>query len=194
MKAHAFGDLQTFNLEPYVTLHALPPHWGAMQFPSMKPEFSLSAWRRDHPIFGSSPPSSDTQLTPHQAGPHPWVAPRDTLEMGCPAQGQTPAPQKLGRACGRPVLTTPPSPGSLQLDFHPLRSTATPLPTGTSDHVITKPKTFLAFLCPKFLLHVWQPGGSYLLKIALPSLMALSARISSFCDHSFVKSSSSSYP
>lgn len=133
--------------------------------------------------------------TPGRAPPVSGTAvPRDILEMGCPARGQTPAPQKLGRACGHQVLTTPPSPGSLHLDFHPLHSTATPLPTVTSDHIVTKSKTSLAFLCPKFLLHVWQPGGSYILKTALPSLLALSSRISSFCDHSFVKSSSSSYP
>lgn len=172
MKAHAFGDLQTLNLEPYVSLRALPPHWGATQFPSIKPEFSLcmetgppDLW--EFTTFLRHPADSTPGRAPPVSG---TVAPRDILEMGCPAQGQTPAPQNLGRACGRPVLTTPPSPGSLQLDFHPLHSTATPLPTGTSDHIITKPETFLASLCPKFLLHVWQPGGSYILKIALLAL------------------------
>lgn len=193
VKAHAFGDLKKLNLEPYVTLHVLLPHWGATQFPNINPEFSISAQKRGYPIFGSSPSYSDTQLIPKQVGPHLWELHSSTMRRlrggGLPC-----SPHRVGGACGHQDHTTPPSPWSLQLDFHPLHPTATPLPTVTLDHIITKSKASSAFICPKFLLHIWQSDRSYILKIPLASLMILSSRISSSCDHSFVKSSSSYCP
>lgn len=57
-----------------------------------------------------------------------------------------------------------------------------------------KIQNFSGFPLPQVSPSRVTAWGSYILKIALPCLMALSSRISSFCDHSFVKSSSSSYP
>lgn len=168
VKAHAFGDLKKLNLEPYVTLRALPPHWGATQFPNINPEFSIRAQKRGYPIFGSSPSYSDTQLIPKQVGPHPWELHSSTMRRlqgaGCPA------PHWVGGACGHQDHTTPPSPWSLHwtsIVSPPLQLHSPRLPWITSSQ---NPKLLQPLFAPSFSFTFDSLIGLTFLKLLLPAL------------------------
>lgn len=88
-------------------------------------------------------------------------------------------PTHQGGLCLLPPVPLPSiSPSSLQLNFHPLYRN--PIPMVTTNTIITKPNSSSGFMCPKFLLHIWQLGISFVLRIPPPSLKTLPSRISPF--------------
>lgn len=179
VKAHAFGDLNELKWEAQATLP--PPHWGAANCEvwkrnSVSTHSSRSTWS-----LGSSPPHSDTQLIPNRVSPHLWELPTTVPwkimddRHGLSWTGQTLTPQGQVRLGPQP-LSSPSSPWSWHVDFHPLHSPAAPRPTVTSDHVVTECRISSAFICPKFLLHVLTERWVFKL---LPPASRLSPRTSS---------------
>lgn len=187
MKAHAFGDLNELNLEPYVILHAPPAsslgiyptlqHKTRSQHESTKAGLSLLC-------SGSWRPHSDTQMIPNQASPHlggstsyhEWSSrKRAALDRDQPW-----LPREGGCACSLQVSLTQPSIPATE--FSSSHATGTPLSMVTSDLVITKPQ--ISLFAPSFSLAF---DGIYILKIPLPSPVTLPSGMSSLRDHSITK-------
>lgn len=184
MKAHAFGDLNELNLKLYVTLHVLPPHWGAIQLWRIKSELNICAQKLGPSNLhsGSSSSYSDTQLVPNQT----------RLQLGdfhsCTMNGHQGhgLPNSTDTNSPRWVVPTASSSSALHQSFIlatelPPSLYRNPIPMVTTNTIITKPNSSSGFICPKFLLHIWQLGISFILRIPPPSLKTLPSRISPFC-------------
>lgn len=154
MKAHAFGDWNELNLEPYVTLRALPAS-SLGSYPTLKLKIRIQYQCTEagpaHLCLGSLPSYSDAKMIPNQARPTvtPWKV---IKEIGWPEQGPTLTPQRVGVPAASSSSLTQPFIHATELSSSLRYRNSTR--TVTSDLVITKP--LISLSAPKSLFGIWQ--------------------------------------
>lgn len=176
MKAHAFGDLNELNLEPYVILRALPAFLLG-SYPTLKHKTRIQALGKEagpsHLCLGIRVSYSGTRMVPnwarlylwgfhihtvngHQGKVLPWTAAKTDTHTHLP-RGVCLLPPGPHSRSPQPCDWTSPSPGYWGSTW-----------TVTFDCKSTEPK--ISLFAPKSLTGTWQFDRLLHLKILLPSL------------------------